>query len=209
MENYLEPNEFFKPSIGNRTYIPLGTRCSSAFVVQNQLKVRTSSLPLDWVDLPIRNILQFVRLDMPEIDSFMEEYFNNIGVGLKHTDGSHFPHDEIYNNKEVELEKYTRRMRRLIELIKYSNIPITYLTVIADPLNGGVEDYNSLKLYLDKFGTNNQFITINLYDYDFILGNHTNYHIPLSTTLELATGDTFAEWEENIGHRIKKDFIIT
>ena len=185
-------------------YIPLGTRCSSAFVIRDNFKKRECSLPFDWLDMPITAITNFLSFGPLEIDEKIDEYFKELGTGHKHTDGTWFPHDIEFIDKTWKLktetkDKFLKRLKRFNDLIQTENNFFLFLTVILEKGMYKTEDFNKLKELIDSKVHNCAFITINLgHESDFQFNNHFNLSIP---QLEVDPG--LKEWEKIIYENIE------
>lgn len=175
-------------------YIPLGTRCTSAFVVRDNMGKREMSLPFDWLDLPITAIKKFLSIKPKDVEYVLTEYFEKLGDAHKHDDGTWFPHDiefidGTWKLKKDTKDKFIRRLNRFNDLLDKDEC-FVFLTSV---LNNGMyklEDYIELKTLLEHKSENIVFITINLGD-DFINGNHFNFNIPQLKTVD----EGLKKWE--------------
>ncbi len=202
----------------NIVFIPLGTRCSTATVLHIHFGKRLFSLPLDWVDLPIKNINQFVSVQQGQEDEFLTDYFKNVRLNTqRHTDGTWFPHDlhklEYPNEESIKkhmLVKYIRRLKRFNEVLLNRDSEFVFLTLCVFPgTYGSLSDFNSLKdLIINKTGKPCTFVTINLADYDFIDGNHYNFSVILENRPNLS-GEDFYNWEVNIAKKINENEFLS
>lgn len=198
-------------------FIPLGTRCSAATILKDHFKVREFSLPFDWIDIPIKNIVQFI-----ERFSSSEEYLINYvtdyiiaSQGQRHPDGTYFPHDFVSSHFSTEtdmmrytIEKFQRRFLRLREVFKSTDSRKIFFTVCSQVQSEESErEYTYLTYTIKhKLSSAPVFIAVNLYDYDFNteLGDPAffNFHVPISKPLKEMTGADWAAWELDIVEKI-------
>lgn len=195
-------------------HIPLGTRCSTAYIFRDNLKLREISLPFDWVDIPIGNVKQFIEIEREQIPSFVHDYFHQIPKTWdKHPDGTWFPHDsfngEVYHDAINDIiDKYTRRFERLHDLFK-SEKTLVFLTTFAQHNTSNHQEYVDLmELLCKKMSKKSVFIAINLY-YTNINSHYSpylngsqfyNYYI------EKENGDMeFKKFEADIANKISTD----
>lgn len=135
-----------KPKI---QYIPLGTRCSAAFVFQDNLRVRTASYAFDWVDAPIWNFKKFITIDKKDIDTFLTQYFSEIKLNeQRHPDGSYYPHDfyptdQVFDMLNTVKDKYIRRLERVHEAMDSEDTKV-FLTCIDKCNETNIQPYNEL-----------------------------------------------------------------
>lgn len=199
-------------------FIPLGTRCSSAFVVRDNIKKRELALPFDWLDLSIISICQFVKLNSHEdVIDYVNLYFEKIGEDphkhedsdilnySKHPDGTWFAHeieliDGAYKLKPGTKNKFIKRLSRLIQILNSDEFCV-FLTIMFEEGMYSFEDYETLKNILrSKVKNNAIFITVNLgNEPDFHIENHFNFRIPQLDKFD----DGLKGWESLIGERIK------
>ena len=183
-------------------YIPLGTRCSSAFVIRDNIEKREFSLPFDWLDMPLTAISNFISVKYENIDNFTNNYFDELGSAHIHADGTWFPHDIVWHNNTWTLkpntkEKFARRLKRLSELLITDGF-FVFLTTIIKEDKYEFDDFEKLKIQLEEIvGKENcVFITINL-GKDFINENHYNYLIEPADD-----DDGLKIWEKNIAEKL-------
>lgn len=198
----------------SKIFIPLGTRCSTATILNVHFKKRLYSLPFDWVDLPIRNMNQFISVREGEEETFLTGYFKDVTMNTqRHKDGTWFPHD-LHTHKfpttEIVLkntfEKYLRRLKRLVHVLSSQPDEFIFLTLCAFPeTHGTSSEFNLLEELIEsKTKSKCTFVTINLVDFDFQLGNHYNFAVPLETGDNLK-GENYARWEREIVEKINSD----
>ena len=182
----------------------MGTRCSSAFVIRDNIKKREKSLPFDWLDMPLTAISNFVSIKHEDISNFTEKYFEEMGTAHIHSDGTWFPHDiEFVDNRYWALkpdtkDKFTRRLKRLSETLSSEGF-FVFLTTIIKNGKYQLEDFDRLKELLEeKVGKENCiFVTINLGE-DKINGNHYNYLVEADPN-----DDGYKMWEKDITEKLK------
>lgn len=172
------------------------------------------ALPFDWLDMPIKSILQFVKLNSEkEVVDYVNEYWKNPHLlsSAKHTDGTWFPHDIEFIDGTYKFihgtkDKFTRRLARLINLLNTDAI-FVFLTVMFEQSMYPASDYEVLKNVLrEKTKGNALFITINLgnepenYDHE-----HFNFVVP-----QIGKHDEGLKgWEKLICERIKEEIPAT
>lgn len=125
-------------------YIPLGLRCSCAFVLKNQMKVRKYSLPFDWIDLSPRAIKNLIEMPQDNIEGFVSHYLDGVERQKHKEYGTYFPHHFVDNCDIGELKKtFTRRFTRLFELLNSGN-DCVFLTLFPYTDMQTVSDYHNL-----------------------------------------------------------------
>jgi hypothetical protein len=194
-------------------YIPLGTRCSTAYVLRDNLGLRRQSLPFDWVDIPIQNIKQFIDIKKNEIPSFIDNYFNQIPkTHDRHPDGTWFPHDkftgEIYEDALSDIkDKYCKRLERLHDLFQ-SDKRLVFLTVFSEYNPYNIGSFLELKGVLsNKCLITPFFISVNLFFETGSDGRMTasslNEFDHVDYSIEKKNTDTeFKEFEAEIARQI-------
>ncbi len=191
------------------TIIPLGTRCSAAYIVQRNLKLRVEAYPFDWMDIHLKNIGKFLDLDYDKVEPFVRKYFSEIEPHTqRHPDGTWFPHDVFggYDHKEMT-EKYVKRFLRLHNTL-LNQKDLVFLSVTANGSYGNDVDYKNIKSTIRKrFGNNPLFITGNLFQTEMDLdGRHYNFNTPFIDTGNMA--EDFAVWEKKLADKIIKSEIL-
>lgn len=202
--------------MNNPVFIPLGTRCSTATILNIHFKKRLFSLPFDWIDLPIRNISQFIDIEKGKQEEFTINYFKNVKLHTqRHVDNTWFPHDlhtvDFPENEVMgrTLEKYIRRMKRLHDVLETSESFVFFTTCAVCGSHGNLSDFNKLKSLIEgKVNKPSIFVSINLENYNFVEGNHYNFHIPITNKNPL-TGQDFADWEINIVSAINSNEFLS
>lgn len=152
----------------NIEYIPLGTRCSSAFVFKDNLKVRTKSFPFDWIDAPIKNLIQFVDIEKNQIEEKLTQFFSEFPENdSKHPDGTWFPHDifpntDYYDIMDSVKDKYIKRLERLHDAFT-SGKTLFFLTIFDScKYIDYAQYYLKLRYAIDSKCTGNTvFVSIN------------------------------------------------
>ncbi len=141
------------------------------------------SLPFDWLDLPTKNIKQFLDMGRSEIEPFLLKYFSEI-KGDRHSDMTWFPHDS-FDPFEGVVDKYIKRFERLFDLFNDSSKTLIFLTII-DAVDEKINfpALSELRQFIMRRKTNAScvFISINEFDYDRESGNEDffqaiNFHI--------------------------------
>ena len=193
----------------NYRYIPLGLRCSSAGMIDKYF-TREESLPLDWVDIPMRTIRDISQLSEDQIPDWVNAWISKVDLKtLKSPDGTWFPHDFVDEaNASYDLqvkhvsEKYIRRFKRLFSLFTSRDI-LVFLTIIPK-FNRASEDpvfYGEIKRNLAAKATGQCiFVTINLLEYEEAMFDPKNN---LSINLNVQLHHDWAEFEKEIAGRLK------
>lgn len=191
-------------------FVPLGTRCSAAGIIQQHFKKREMSLPFDWIDTPVKNLIQFINIDREMVTPIVKNYFlNQVNTQThRHPDGTWFPHDLTLMPDggyrmivENILEKYIRRFNRLHDLF-YSGRNLVFFNVNAHVNQDNANKFVDLRRILyKKCKGRTSFVSINLVEEDFydVSYDHYHFHIPL---ISGTTGQEFAIWEKQIYDRI-------
>jgi len=189
----------------NTIFIPLGTRCNSASIINDKLGVRHTSYPFDWIDVSLETILKYIQVPEGDIETYFTDYFSKLTL-ISKEDGAWYPHELIENSPVLDIEtgpvlksiaqKYIRRYHRLHDAFKSGN-DLVFLTVL--PHVGKNSDiFRAIKNYIVPIVKGKCiFITINLSynnyvrfdndihpnepdeypeDYTFV---HINKHIPI------------------------------
>jgi len=183
------------PAPNNTVFIPLGIRCSAAFVIGNELGKRMQAFPFDWIDTSVENITKILEMNVTGFTKYLNEVQSHT---QRHPDGTYFPHDIDYVDGKFTKEitgKYVRRFIRLKSVLS-SDAKIVFLTVFKN-LADSPANYGLLTDKITSIRSNNIFITVNLFDHDVNIGNHYNFYIPV-------TGSNFSLWEKQIGNKIKQ-----
>ena len=188
----------------DRVYIPLGCRCSTAFILRDNLKVRETSLPFDWINIPLPNIAKFI--DLPKgtsIEVFCKQYFDEVKAQV-HTDGTWFPHDYILTDlsresDETVLARYTRRVERLHSLLSSSK-RLVFLTTASHFDAENIQHYNHLREIIKKRNANSYFVSVNVFPEDTVIEtSHNGYNFYLEKE---PNGDhEFKRWEATIAQK--------
>ncbi len=189
------------------TIIPLGTRCSAAYIVQRNLNLRTEAYPFDWMDIHLKNIGKFLDLNYDQVEPFVRKYFSEIQSNQRHPDGTWFPHDVYggYDHKEMT-EKYVRRFLRLHNKLR-SGEQLIFLSVVADDKHGDFNDYYPIMTIIrDRFFTDSISLSNPIYITVNLKNNNWSNNRGLSTNVDfIDTGnmsDDFAKWEKEIADKI-------
>lgn len=194
---------------GKYTYVPLGTRCSAAYVVRDQLKKRQFSLPFDWIGMPgIYPMIKFFGVELKDVDDFMYEYFQKVRIDTqRHPDEMWFVHDVVGitgdNGEQVMRqvkEKYIRRFKRFIELLK-SGKPLVFITVMGSASIDDALHFEELKTTIRAAAIGTCFfITVNLVKTYFEKPDHVNFYIPIDESADFA--DKFHKLETDTAQRL-------
>lgn len=207
-QNYL-------PAIDDKyVFVPLGTRCSAAYVVRDQLKKRHFSLPFDWIGMPgIAPMTKFIGLDLPGVDEFMFNYFEKVSIASqRHPDEMWYVHDIVGitpdNGAEVMREvreRYARRFKRFIELL-LSGKSLVFISVMAVADYDDPVQFDKLKQAIRERATGECFfITINLVKTHFVKHDHVNFYIPINESAPM--DERFYKLECEVAEVIKKNSI--
>jgi hypothetical protein len=191
---------------GKYTFIPLGTRCTSAAVV-SLLGKRIASFPFDWVDAPVNSIEKFIGLYSNWVEPFVRDYMSNIKAS-RHPDGTWFPHDNEGFSLEVKAvaDKYVRRHKRLNSVLRAPGKFFFITVVFEDDKRSPAEDYLFLKSKIENIvGSDNCiFVAINLLDHNTCYGNFYNFRVSFINRNAQDNSD-WRNWELRIAKRIKEN----
>ena len=144
----------------NIKYIPFGTRCSSAMVLKEYLHKRGASLPLDWIDIPLKSIPAFIPDSKEGIALHVEKIFSSVKGQRHEALDIWFVHDFSKHGEPSDRElseikfKYTRRFERLFDILKDETATIVTLTIIPHMNDENIKAYklavNKLSLLTDS-----------------------------------------------------------
>ena len=154
----------------NYNYITIGQDCSPAGALKN-LDLRKFSLPFDWIVSDVNKVIECINEDF--INFHKNLRINSLNTRVIDYYGFEFPHDypNIESNNidnigegvfgenkildgwenfiEINLEKYSRRIKRFNDILT-SNIDIIVL------YRGNVENVSLFqKLFIDKYKKSN------------------------------------------------------
>jgi hypothetical protein len=172
--------------------------------MRDNLKKREFSLPFDWLDLPVSSMMNFLSVKTSDIDTFVEDYFKEMGTGHIHSDGTWFPHDiEFIDNRFWRLKpdssaKFARRLKRLNEILDSPGF-FVFLTVAIEPDKKKMEGFDLLKIQLrDRTKGNCVFVTVNM-DGNLVDGDdHFNFNIVANPKED----DELKMWERQIAEKV-------
>ena len=189
--------------MNNPEFVALGTRCTAATIL-NINNVRKNAFPFDWVDQPIKSILELVQIShgtYHELCIYLNNYFNEVR-SQRHPDGSWYPHDFIITDyPEQQLvtikQKYTRRFWRMFDLFK-SGRDIVFLTVLSEYKQEETDAYYALLFYLSQ-KTNGRMraISINLLNDERYTLTHSNLVVPFYGDYDRFDADITAALKQN------------
>ncbi len=162
-------------------FLPFGTRCNSASIIDHKLNKRSASYPFDWIDISLKTMLEFLNMDRNNIPAHISNYLDHVNAETqRHEDGTWFPHD-FADPLDVIKEKYIRRFHRLFDLLE-SDKDIIFLTILPHLTpDSGIGFYK----IADKINTivkgKCTFIAVNLFgkDEDFQPENIIHFYVPL------------------------------
>jgi len=183
------------------SYISFGSRCNSAIILRNLLKLQIESLPFDWVQMNINSMEDIMKLynESDKIEAFYSYYFTNSFNKTEKkyiNDGSWFPHDDFNNINDV-VQKYTRRTYRLFNIIKNNNKKI-FLN-LQQYINSFILE--KIINILDNLNIDYLLIIINAYDYDEINKKYINFHVPFK--IEIGNDSDYDNWNLKIIDKLK------
>jgi len=183
------------------SYISFGSRCNSAIILRNLLKLQIESLPFDWVQMNINSMEDIMKLynETDKIEAFYSYYFTNSFNKTEKkyiNDGSWFPHDDFNNINDV-IQKYTRRTYRLFNIIKNNNKKI-FLN-LQQYINSSILE--KIINILDNLNIDYLLIIINAYDYDEINKKYINFHVPFK--IEIGNDSDYDNWNLKIIDKLK------
>jgi len=169
-------------------YIPIGTNCHTAMNLDN-LKLRTTSLPFDWLLINPLNIFEYLNnLINTNFSNFTKDliYNNRNKVISKNYPYSEFFHHDLIKNTTDKIEiknenlvdMMNRRGERFMKIITDNKMDIIFLnTMMYDTFNNLDHD----KVYNDIYQfENNEYIKCNFRVIIYLMNddNDFNLYIP-------------------------------
>lgn len=121
------------------TFIPIGSDCHPAYTLQS-LFLRKNSYPFDWLNIVPSKAIQYVDSNLQnKFSEFLTDVdMNERGYFVsKRFPESEFMHEKYLNTQEA-VDKFNRRIRKLLEVLKNEKIIFLH-NIPANNINSEIE----------------------------------------------------------------------